>query len=81
MPLCQGCRQFVFAATTVCPHCGVNVSQADAAHDRALSEAWAACDDLQAAIARSGYQPAAADAGWERGAETPDTTVDVTKSR
>ena len=76
MPLCQGCRQFVFAATTVCPHCGVNVSQAAAAHDHALTEAWAACDDLQAAMARSGYQLAAADAGWV----PPDTTVDVTKS-
>jgi Y-X(10)_GDL-associated radical SAM protein len=54
MLLCRACNSYVYAGTTVCPHCDADLEAAQAVHRRAVSDAERAAETLNRFLADIG---------------------------
>lgn len=50
LEICHGCRQFVYAGTRTCPHCGQDEPAAAAVRAAALEAAQAALHEVAAIL-------------------------------
>lgn len=44
--VCRGCNYYVYAGSRSCPHCGVDIADAERRYEEALAEGWRAAERL-----------------------------------